>query len=347
MGHTALFVGYCCGRGGDRTDKVGWFFYGGCVVTRTRICRIKNSQHINIIMAAVVQAFPVDRAPSDKLAQLGRLEDKTAAKLIAGAAGVAEAVVWVTCEGGGAWFDKSDERRLMSFAWDGVIEKEINPMMDTVIDRMSVNDSVPRPSNQQPRLKLITETLKEFRQAQLSMRVESFSPSAEESMVGLVMGLCEDHGLFANLSETDRDLNNDPTQHHDDKTRRLVRMLRRLPITRNQFCRTAGCVLRYSLCLQEGSAVTTRRLNQIQSDMIRSKSTLVRYFMAHYDEISVVIAKHYTDRDSMYVFDWASHEMHKIDNEQFPVANEKQIREEAFPTRQGGGAYYTAGDIRS
>lgn len=294
----------------------------------------------------VVQAYEVFE-PSANLSQLGRMEDKQAAKLIAGAAGIDETVVWVICEGGSAWFDKSDERRLMAYAWENVIEKE-NQVMDQMVDSLSVNSAMPRPKNQRTRLNVITETLKEFRQTQLSMRVESFAPAAEECMVGLVMGLCDEHDLFDNLPETTRDdesaNDKNPIVHHDDKIRRLSRMLRRLPVTRNQFCRTTGCVLRYSLCLQEGSAVTTRRLNQIQSDMIRSKGALLRYVYTHYEEIIQTVNRFYHDDKNMYVFDWASHEMQKIDSEQFVPNPEKTQRPSAGLTKEGQGAYYTMGE---
>lgn len=282
--------------------------------------------------------------PSDGLKQQTRIEDKIAAKLIAGAAGVGEAIVWVVCEGGGAWFDKSDERRLMAFAWDGVIEKE-NQMMDSVIDRLSVNESVKRPSNQGSRLKLITDTLKEFRQTQLRMRVSSFSPSAEESMIGLVMIMCDDYEMFDSVPAVQRKTHDlSETTQHDDKIRRLSRMFRRMPITRNQFCRTAGCMLRYTLCLQEGSAVTTRRLNQIQSDMARSKQAFLRYCMAHADEIEQTIHKSYNKETDLFVFDWLTYELQKIDSEQFVEVPEKDPRAQPRLREEGQGAYYNLGD---
>jgi hypothetical protein len=277
--------------------------------------------------------------PSASLLQLGRMEDKTAAKLIAGAAGIAEAVVWVVCEGGGGWFDKSDERRLMAFAWDGVIEKE-NVMFDSWIDKMSANEAVSRPQNQRSRLNLITETLKEFRQTQMRMRVESFSPSAEESMVGLVVIMCDDYGLFEHLGEIDRQDDLNPAMQHDDKIRRLSRMLRRIPVTRNQFCRTAGCILQYKLCLQEGSAVTTRRLNQIQSDMIRSKANFLRYCEAHHDEIMQIMAKYYNNTGHMYVFDWCSYALQKIDSEQFTTQPENDHMAKKKVWKEGEGSFY-------
>jgi hypothetical protein len=282
--------------------------------------------------------------PTDLLKQQTRIEDKMAAKLIAGSAGVAESIVWVVCEGGGAWFDKSDERRLMAFAWDGVIEKE-NQMMDSVIDRLSVNESVKRPSNQGARLTLITDTLKEFRQTQLRMRVSSFSPSAEDSMVGLIMIMCDDYDLFPNVPAVMRkEYDSSETTQHDDKVRRLSRMFRRMPITRNQFCQTAGAMLRYTLCLQEGSAVTTRRLNQIQSDMARSKQGFLRYCMAHSDEIEHTLYGHYTNEKDVLVFDWLAYELQRIDSEQFVQIPEKDPKAQPKLTEEGQGAYYNLGD---
>jgi hypothetical protein len=255
------------------------------------------------------------------VSQKSRRLDKSAATLIAGSAGVVDAVVWVTCEGGGDWFDKSDERRLMTIAWDGVIDKS-NQLMDNVVDKMSMNDSgVQRSSNQKVRLDHITSVLKEFRNAQRGMRVQSFSSGAEESMVGMVIDMLDTYREFHDMSEPHPKtyVGREPAMPYDDKIRRLSRMLRRIPVTRNHFSRTAGCILRYNLCLQEGSACTTRRLNQIQSDMIRSKAAWYRHVCANLDEIFVDINSIFMDDTNEYVFDWASHEMNKIDSEQFII----------------------------
>ena len=47
-----------------------------------------------------------------------------------------------------------------------------------------------------------------------------------------------------------------------------------LPVSCNEFRRVSAHTLRYILALQDGVALSTRRINQIQTDMLRTKFDL-------------------------------------------------------------------------
>jgi len=248
--------------------------------------------------------------------------DLAAATMICGSACVEPKVVWVTCEGSGDWFDKSDERRLMEVAWERV-DKDTQSMDQYVEILGGAREGSTTNSNSQ-RAFQITTLLKEFRRYQNAMRVQSISSGGVESMTGIVMDMIESYREFRNMNDpkvTQANPGRDPFVEHDDRIRRLVRILRRLPITRNHFCRTAGCILRYSLCLQEGSACTTRRLNQIQSEMMRSKSAWSRFMESNYTQIVSDVQQVFDTEHSIYVYDWTYFALRALDDEQ----NEQQI----------------------
>lgn len=257
------------------------------------------------------------------LAQHARMLDKQASNAVAGSACVAPATVWVTLEGGGDWFDKKDENRLMAVAWD-TLEKD-NNINTSMLERTGDSDTGRSASAEKVRLAYISSILKQYRRQQLSMRVQSLSASADECMSGLVMDMIHDYNEFRDMQDpkiTQRNPTRDPLIEHDDKIRRLVRILRRLPVCRNNFCRTAGCILRYNLCLMEGSACTTKRLQQIQREMMFSQRAWSRFMVANFDEIYSDVRKVYNVEDSIYVYDWAIVEMRRLDSDQFNLLPE-------------------------
>lgn len=262
------------------------------------------------------------------LSQHARMLDQECANMIAGSANIQPKVVWVTCEGSGDWFDKADERRLMEVAWDRV-DKDTQSM-NQYVELLGGARQGSTTNSYSQRVSQITDLLKEFRRFQNAMRVQSISPGAVESMTGIVMDLLDSYRELSMMNDpkvTQANPGRDSFIEHDDKIRRMVRILRRLPITRNHFCRTAGCILRYGLCLQEGSACTTRRLNQIQSDMIRSKSAWSQFMSSNAKQIISDIKQVYDIDRSIYVYDWTYYKLRELDNDQ----HEKPVRADPFP----------------
>jgi hypothetical protein len=292
----------------------------------SRDVRLGGAKRQNITFLGLsdhsAQFHHTDRSTHD-LSQHARMLDLAAANMICGSACVEPKVVWVTCEGSGDWFDKSDERRLMEVAWERV-DKDTQSMDQYVEILGGAREGSTTNSNSQ-RAFQITTLLKEFRRYQNAMRVQSISSGGVESMTGIVMDMIESYREFRNMNDpkvTQANPGRDPFVEHDDRIRRLVRILRRLPITRNHFCRTAGCILRYSLCLQEGSACTTRRLNQIQSEMMRSKSAWSRFMESNYTQIVSDVQQVFDTEHSIYVYDWTYFALRALDDEQ----NEQPIQ---------------------
>ncbi|KAJ1464410.1 hypothetical protein T484DRAFT_1758115, partial [Baffinella frigidus] len=180
-----------------------------------------------------------------RVSQEARLLDKSAAMLIAGSAGLPmRGVVWVDCNMETEWFDKNDEKKLMAVAWNDVIgegNRTIKGHLELVQNDLGTDcpDDILNPV----RIKNIQKVLKSFRKSQLSMQLYSLSPSTEAVLSGLVIDML-DHfeGTFSGLKDTE-ELKQEVRSsvfEHDDRTRRMSRMLRRLPFTRNEFCRVAG-----------------------------------------------------------------------------------------------------------
>ena len=256
--------------------------------------------------------------------QNARLLDKSAATLIAGAAGVnMRGVVWVDCNMETEWFDKFDERKLMSIAWDGVIQKD-NMLMDEMESRVvGTNPNGPTNSGQQVRLKHITSILQEFRKQQLKMQLHSLSPTSEAAMSGVVLDTIAEFTQLTQLKDpktitySDRSSIDDA----DDRVRRLVRMFRRLPFTRNEFCRVSAHTLRYNLALQDGVALSTRRINQIQTDMLRTRISWFRFLDDNFSAVMKELRNFWDARNNQYVFDWTSHRMKMLDSQQYDALN--------------------------
>jgi hypothetical protein len=293
--------------------------------------------------------IPFGTDPMDKPAEQGvlkqhaRMADRKAALMISGAACVDPKMVWVTLEGGGSWFDKKDETRLMTVAWD-TLEKDDN-LGESMIQRTGGDSG--RVDRNATRLEHITAVLKQYRRQQLSMHVQSISPAAEECMSGLVIDLVERNTQLSDMADpviTQTNPHRDPLVEHDDKIRRITRIMRRLPVCRNHFCRVAGCILAYKLCLQEGSACTTRRLNQVQLDMRIGKLEWLRYVNAHFDEMFDDISSVYNKDQSIYVYDWATAEMRRLDSDQFEVVQGERVQgpvdSDAEERRGGQDAFY-------
>jgi hypothetical protein len=285
----------------------------------------------------------VNHSNQESLKQHARMADRKAASIISGAACVDPKMVWVTLEGGGDWFDKKDETRLMAVAWD-TLEKDEN-LGESVMQR--TGDSSGRAADRDAnRLEHITAVLKQYRRQQLSMHVQSISPAAEECMAGLVMDLMVYYTRFNDMKDpkiTQKNQERNPLIEHEDKIRRIARILRRLPVARNQFCRTAGCILAYKLCLQEGSACTTRRLNQVQLDMFRSKASWVRFMNDNFEEIFSDVNSVFDVEDSIYIYDWTTVEMCKLDTDQFGViaATAVPVDADTVEPPPGAFAFYT------
>lgn len=257
-----------------------------------------------------------------RVSQEARLLDKSAAMLIAGSAGLPmRGVVWVDCNMETEWFDKNDEKKLMAVAWNDVIgegNRTIKGHLELVQNDLGTDcpDDILNPV----RIKNIQKVLKSFRKSQLSMQLYSLSPSTEAVLSGLVIDML-DHfeGTFSGLEDTE-ELKQEVRSsvfEHDDRTRRMSRMLRRLPFTRNEFCRVAGVVLRYNISLQDGTALSTRRLNQIQLDMRRAVDVWTQFLERNLARVVYELTEFWVEHNHFYVFDWSTHRLKILDSEQY------------------------------
>jgi hypothetical protein len=257
-----------------------------------------------------------------QVAQEARMLDKSAAMLIAGAACLSvRGNVWVDCNMESEWFDSSDEKNLMKFAWNEVIGNDNTATQDS-LDRMSAGGRSELAGDADPRLKHITTVLKSFRKTQLTMQLYSLSPGAEAALAGLVIDAFEEFPEFSAFGDASESkvFPRSIVSEHDDRVRRMARVLRRLPLTRNEFCRVAGNILRYNISLQEGCAISTRRLNQIQSDMRIAVGVWMQFLGSNMNRISTHLKGIWDDSDNFYVFDWTTHRLKILDSEQYGMA---------------------------
>ncbi|KAJ1466875.1 hypothetical protein T484DRAFT_1860437 [Baffinella frigidus] len=254
------------------------------------------------------------------VAQESRMLDKGAASLIAGSAGlVPDGNVWVNCNMETMWFDKIDERELMKVAWNDVIGKG-NEFLQSNVPHFASGDWGVKTAGD-PRLVHITNVLKCFRQAQLTMQLYSLSPAVEAVLTGIVLEMMDEFQEFSVFMDTSEltYANRSSVYEHDDTTRRLARVLRRLPVCRNEFCRVAGMTMRYNMALQEGAAQTTRRLNQIQADMRSATGRWLQFVGTNMNKILGEVHHCWATPVNFYVFDWTTHRMKLLDSEQYLV----------------------------
>ena len=259
-----------------------------------------------------------------RISQESRLLDKSAAMLIAGAAGLPmRGVVWIDCNMETEWFDKNDEKKLMAVAWNDVIGSDNTTIQGSLsLVRTDLGRNCPDDFVDKQRLKNIERVLKTFRKSQLSMQLFSLSPSTEAALSGIVMELLDrfesDFSVLEDTPEVMVD-NRSSVFEHDDRTRRMCRMLRRLPFTRNEFCRVAGVVLRYNISLQDGVALSTRRLNQIQFDMRNAINNWTQFVERNMACILKELTEFWEDPHSFYIFDWSTHRLKILDSDQYDL----------------------------
>jgi hypothetical protein len=257
----------------------------------------------------------------ERLAQESRMLDKSAAMLIAGAGCLSiRGNVWVDCNMESEWFDSSDEKNLMKFAWSDVIGKDTATFQDT-FQRLSGEGQSKLADDQDWRLAYITKVLKSFRKTQLTMQLYSLSPGTEAVLSALVLDAIEEFPQLSVFGDTHESMERTRTivSEHDDRVRRLSRILRRTPFTRNEFCRVAGNNLRYQISLQEGVAISTRRLNQIQLDMRNADGIWKQFLYNNIQRILDEVRHCWDNPESFYVFDWTTHRMKILDSEQYSI----------------------------
>jgi hypothetical protein len=257
----------------------------------------------------------------EQLSQESRMLDKGAAMLIAGAACLSvRGNVWVDCNMESEWFDSSDEKNLMKFAWTDVIGKDTASSADSFL-RMSGTQPSKLADDHDWRLAYITKVLKSFRKTQLTMQLYSLSPGTEAALSALVIDAMEQCPQFSVFDDTEesRFSTRSTISEHDDRVRRMTRILRRLPFTRNEFCRVAGNTLRYNISLQEGCAISTRRLNQIQVDMRNAVGVWLQFLNGNIDRIMYEVQHCWDNPESFYVFDWTTHRLKILDSQQYSI----------------------------
>jgi hypothetical protein len=297
-------------RGGDDDPKKG-------KIEHIERVEMSDQEKIDLFNRQVVES----RIQIQRVHQQSRLLDKDAAVLIAGSAGLQLRVVWVDCNMEADWFDKNDGKKLMSVAWDEVIGESNKTIRGHA--SMLHNDlgtDYPEDVLNPTRIKNIKRVLKSFRQSQLTMQLFSLSPSTEAAMSGVVIDTLDRfESAFSRLDDTAemRTEIRSSVFEHDDRTRRMSRMFRRLPFTRNEFCRVVGIILRYNISMQDGIALSTRRLNQVQFDMRKAVESWMQFMDRNLDRIIKELTEFWTDYLHFYVFDWSTHRMKIIDSDQY------------------------------
>ena len=263
--------------------------------------------------------------------QEARMMDTRAAELVAGAAGLKmRGVIWVDCSMESEWFNKEDETKLMQLAWQTVEEQnQLSVEKEHALQTAPGTFNAVR-QNYQSRLKTTSNILKQFRLEQRSMKVFSLSPQVQSAMSKIVIDTIAEVSQLQGLSDPKMSMYSDRaiSDENDDRTRRLCRVFRRLPLTRNEFCRFTGTVVLHNMSLQEGSAMTTYRLRQVKDGMQDNKIMWMMFVNANLDAIMREIrfvwdgtgfSKTDEFQKEMYTFDWYSHMMRKLDTVQNAV----------------------------
>ena len=68
-------------------------------------------------------------------------------------------------------------------------------------------------------------------------------------------------------------------------------------------------------------ALSTRRINQIQTDMLRTKIAWFRFLDENFSEVFKELKTFWETRNSHYVFDWTSCRMKMLDSQQYDAFN--------------------------
>jgi hypothetical protein len=260
--------------------------------------------------------------------QQARGMDTKAAELVAGSAGLKpRGVIWVDCNMESEWFNKEDETKLMQLAWQTVEDQNKKAVDMENIVQNAPGTSLEVRQEYHARLKLTSNILKQYRMEQRRMKVFSLSPQVQAAMSGIVIDTIAQFSQLSDLEEPDRMRFKDRaiSDENDDRTRRLCRVFRRLPSTRNEFCRHTGIILLYTMALQEGSAMTTARLNKVLLNKNRSDLMWTNFVEQNIDEIMEDLEFVWNgsslekDEDlsaEIYTFDWYTHMMRNLDASQ-------------------------------
>ena len=176
-------------------------------------------------------------------------------------------IVWVDCNPQRAWLDKNDERKLMNMAYE-----HMNKNQEWLERFQSVtSDAANRPfanANDAAATEFVG-IMKKYRSKFVSNQVVCLSPSAQAAMQEIVMSFMDDFPRMVSAMESNQQSNAQESNTRDIGNELCI-ILRRIQITRSHFCRVVGRVLGYNHALQQGTAITARRMYQLEVEMRRA-----------------------------------------------------------------------------
>lgn len=231
-----------------------------------------------------------------------QLLDHRAAVLIAGHAGMANInAVWVDCNPQRAWLDKNDERKLMNMAYEHANKNQ--EWLERFQSMSSEATNQPFSDENSGAASLFVSTMKNYHAKFLESTVICLSPSTEAAMQEIVMSITEDMPEIVSQIEAIDQREN--LNIESDMCKELSIILRRIQFTRGHFCKVVGRVLGYRHALQQGTAITARRLHQLEVEMRRGIIAWDNWLKLNIDKVVREI-KDKIVTISMYNYDWVS-----------------------------------------
>lgn len=276
-------------------------------------------------------------AAADEHVHRARMLDHSAAVLIAGHAGMPNInAVWVDCNPQRSWLDKNDERKLMNMAYE-----HVNKNAEWLERFTSVGGN---PGNQPFALEN-TDMARAFVQTMQLYhakfkQVVCLSPATEAAMQEIVMTILDNVVVI-----TTQITQNTHAEDDGDDCKHLCMLLRRLPLTRGQFCKVVGRVLGYRNALQQGTAITARRLYQLEVEMRRSIMLWETWLQTNLRGVAALVKKH--DRGKIdeitggkidhFNYDWVYPALHRLNLIQQEMEQKDEITEEERKKRKNDG----------
>jgi hypothetical protein len=262
-----------------------------------------------------------------------KLMDHSAAILISGHAGMPNVnAVWVDCNPQRAWLDKNDERKLMNMAYE-----HMNKSQEWIERFQSVTSEAanqPFANANDAAASQFVGIMKKYRSKFVNNQVVCLSPSAVAAMQEIVMSMLENVPQIVSAMESVHTQNPDTR----DIGNELCIILRRLQITRAHFCRVVGRVLGYNHALQQGTAITARRMYQLEVEMRRAIIAWDAWLQNNLVKVVSAVKKN-AEGMNQFNFDWVHNaidrlyieqaEMEKLDDTE--AARNKRKRADVFP----------------
>ena len=271
-----------------------------------------------------------------------KLLDHGAAILIAGHGGMPNVnAVWVECNPQRTWLDKNDERKLMNMAYEHMNKNQ--EWMERFGSVSSDAANQPFAIDNTEAAKHFVKIMKTYHSKFVSNTVVCLSPSTEAAMQEIAMSLMEDVPEIVSSMERNPDLikrvvgvdDDEEGIHERDICKELCIMLRRIQMTRAQFCKVVGRVLGYRHALQQGTAITARRLYQLEVEMRRGILHWESWLQLNSTKVASEVIKYgmYLNR---FNFDWVGNALQLLYMDQSELDEFDNSKTEHEPDTENG-----------